>query len=642
MPVRPEETLEQLKGRVAGAFGLNSAFDLVGPEGAPLRSDRDVARASNAAGDAQHLLGPPHITVDVGEDALLDLERAHEESGTLRWTLLRKLLVELRRQVAEVAAAVSESKRQAAVLDEKLVAESSFRDTMTSSLHAEIRALASSVEESLTRNARQAQAALGETAEAVGARADATSKALAEAGLERTQALQREIRAAEEARLRASDEALLHTQQLRTALGREVEEREAAVLAIGRKAAVDLDQSIVFERAERQAADGMAARNMEALRATIVEHRSAHEADNARFQACVGELRAAVSAETDARVDAVENAAIRFKPAVSELEAKLYAHCDALEARLREEVVKVDATVEPLIRKLLSAETAARLAHETQLAENVTERLKLEAIERRAGEERVISTLHGAVTEAVKQDRQRVIEAALESVRAVEERILAVVEREKGSRTEEIQAATSKVVECIAAERRDREAACMAISSAESRLREQAAEEFRQWRTAQAEESREWAQLLVERLSSNVRSERDAALTALRRECLDAAEGAFGRLRADLTGEAGRLDKALAEISEVHERKRQDDRAYLENQAHTASQEVKAALDAQLEFAEALEREQRLVVERFAEGITQEGAQRNVLARRISEVECDMHKVRGHLPILFAKPSSFR
>lgn len=70
--------------------------------------------------------------------------------------------------------------------------------------------------------------------------------------------------------------------------------------------------------------------------------------------------------------------------------------------------------------------------------------------------------------------------------------------------------------------------------------------------------------------------------------------------------------------------------------------QVKAALDAHGEFAEALEHEQRLIVERLTDALQREGAQRHDLMKRLGVVEMDCQKVRGHLPILFASPTAFR
>lgn len=62
-------------------------------------------------------LAPPGGT---GEDALLDLERAREESGVLRWALLRQILADLRARMAEMASSLSESKHQTALLEQSL------------------------------------------------------------------------------------------------------------------------------------------------------------------------------------------------------------------------------------------------------------------------------------------------------------------------------------------------------------------------------------------------------------------------------------------------------------------------------------------------------------------------------------------
>lgn len=81
---------------------------------------------------------------------------------------------------------------------------------------------------------------------------------------------------------------------------------------------------------------------------------------------------------------------------------------------------------------------------------------------------------------------------------------------------------------------------------------------------------------------------------------------------------------------------------------------MKAALDAHGDFAEALEAEQRLIVERLTAAVQQEASMRQELhlgrpfrgdeprMKRVSVMETDVQKVRGHLPILFASPTAFR
>lgn len=63
-----------------------------------------------------------------------------------------------------------------------------------------------------------------------------------------------------------------------------------------------------------------------------------------------------------------------------------------------------------------------------------------------------------------------------------------------------------------------------------------------------------------------------------------------------------------------------------EHQASCAASEVKAALDAHGDFAEALEAEQRLIVERLTEQLTKEAAQRHELMKRLGVVEMDVQK----------------
>ncbi|CAE6948088.1 unnamed protein product [Symbiodinium sp. CCMP2592] len=71
VPFLPDDGLDALKSRAAGAFGLKAPFDIIGPEGTRLATDADAARAL--------LNGSGELAISTGEDALLDLERARED-----------------------------------------------------------------------------------------------------------------------------------------------------------------------------------------------------------------------------------------------------------------------------------------------------------------------------------------------------------------------------------------------------------------------------------------------------------------------------------------------------------------------------------------------------------------------------------
>lgn len=121
VPLSPEEGIGALKSRVAGAFGLTAPFDILGPEGR-LTTDEDAAQALKGEGS--------ELSISTGEDALLDLERAREESGVLRWALLRQILADMRARMAEMSSNISEGKHKAAVLEQQLVRERSSREAI--------------------------------------------------------------------------------------------------------------------------------------------------------------------------------------------------------------------------------------------------------------------------------------------------------------------------------------------------------------------------------------------------------------------------------------------------------------------------------------------------------------------------------
>ena len=69
---------------------------------------------------------------------MLDLERAREESGVLRWALLRQILGDMRTKMAEMSSNISEGQHQRVVLEQHLVRERSLREAMQGTLKNEL------------------------------------------------------------------------------------------------------------------------------------------------------------------------------------------------------------------------------------------------------------------------------------------------------------------------------------------------------------------------------------------------------------------------------------------------------------------------------------------------------------------------
>lgn len=187
-----------------------------------------------------------------------------------------------------------------------------------------------------------------------------------------------------------------------------------------------------------------------------------------------------------------------------------------------------------------------------------------------------------------------------------------------------------------------RDVAKQDLEAAHLSKHEALSEEMRRAHERQTEESRQWAQTLVERLSNDLRGEREALFQELNRRCEELAKLNAEQIRLEMAAELQKVDSTSSEMLLKQKAMLEEEKHRYEHQASVAACEVKAALDAHGDFAEALEAEQRLIVERWTEQLTKEAAQRHELMKRLGVVEMDVQKVRGHLPILFASPTAFR
>jgi len=161
-----------------------------------------------------------------------------------------------------------------------------------------------------------------------------------------------------------------------------------------------------------------------------------------------------------------------------------------------------------------------------------------------------------------------------------------------------------------------------------------------------AEENRMWAQALVDRLSGDLKGERMSLFQELNRRCeelFDAkADANAERVRNEFAIQIKSVNVATSEVARKQQNTMDEERHRYERQARVAAQEVKAALDAHGELAEALKNEQSLLISRVQEALQQEAKCREGLGSHVGNLEMDMQKVKGHLPILFASPSAFR
>jgi len=130
--------------------------------------------------------------------------------------------------------------------------------------------------------------------------------------------------------------------------------------------------------------------------------------------------------------------------------------------------------------------------------------------------------------------------------------------------------------------------------------------------------------------------EREAAAEDLRRHCENIGTSAAELVRSDFGTE---FNGIMQQVDRMCTCLREEDHKLREQQMRSAGEEVRNTLIAHREFAEALEREQRQLIERLNEGLAREANQRAELEPRLRWLETDLGKVRGHLPILFTHPT---
>jgi len=636
VPFLPDDGLDALKSRAAGAFGLKAPFDIIGPEGTRLATDADAARAL--------LNGSGELAISTGEDALLDLERAREESGVLRWALLRQILADMRTQVAELSVALSEGKHAATVLQQQLMRERGAREAAEGGLKGEIDELKERLALEVHRLRQDLGRSTGEVAASLQSQVQAVQAGQTEALEQKVATLKEALQAQLEARQREADESLRCFGEVRTLISNESASRsrlsedckaEMRSLAQELKSESDrrmqLQQRLEGSGAEAKSDLQQAEQRLKAMLATA--------------QNAVAEAAAKLQAETAARASEVERLEGALRGQRSEIDAQIVSLQSAnLE---RQDSVK---ELGPAMKALVAEERDAAQKQHSQLLDRIsqlTTRVDAEIAERRQTDERTGGKLE-TLQEALGRE-QRAREAAMsENGRAVGTLATRLDGQEKAlpELDAAIRAEVSKLEDSMASfrqeERSAREVATADLSGAQVRKHEAMTEEIRREHAAHKEESRKWALTMVERLSEDLRKEREALFDELNRRCQEVSTLSAQQMRAELAVEVKRLDQALPGLEEKFKVLLAQERCHHEHQAQVAAQEVKAALEAHGELAEALESEQRLVVQRLTEGLQRESTARSDAMKRLQGLEIDVQKVRSHLPILFAPSSAFR
>jgi len=353
-------------------------------------------------------------------------------------------------------------------------------------------------------------------------------------------------------------------------------------------------------------------------------------------------IRAAINKEVAERGEAVKGLSERLSLASEQLQANLLGRCEALNASLREDIMgAVGIQFEAAAVKQENDE-AARLKMMTILDQD----LKNLISERSAGHEQAAAAAELRLKEhfgtALHQERERHQEHVAETCGDIEKSMRALhVEKDTSSQAhrDALKAQLLQMQDHLGGQLEglhDSHAALTQHGGTGTHM-----EELERWKAAHAEGSQGWLSQQLEQLILDMSAKSDAALQSHKQAAKESTNATWTHFQ-DVRDEVKRLDRVTAEFTCAHLKARSDDRTHFETLVHSSAQEVRSALAAQVEFAEALEQEQHLAMERFGQSLANESAEHAALEKRVELNECDMSKVRVHLPILFASPSSFR
>eukprot|EP00930_Biecheleria_cincta_P049848 TRINITY_DN35050_c0_g1_i1.p1 TRINITY_DN35050_c0_g1~~TRINITY_DN35050_c0_g1_i1.p1 ORF type:complete len:672 (-),score=171.02 TRINITY_DN35050_c0_g1_i1:428-2443(-) len=641
VPLQPDDGISALRSRVAGAFGLTVPFDLVGPEGNPLRTDEDAEQAA--------LRGTQDgAAVRVGEDALLDLERSHEESGALRWALLRQIIGDMRTKTAENAVAIAEGHRKTSVLDQYICREKSSREAMVSSIKTEIGELRDQLALETHKARQEAKSAIQAAVIDITEQLQAATAAQATALNASADSLTNALRAEAASRQREADETLRRFEELRNALTSESKARQGALAEVASKFPT-LEAQICEESQQRidlqarlEASDVTLSKELEALAVK-------QNADLAATESSIAEAARMIQTEASARVESLARVEADVRALPTGFDDKMTVLRSIIDdglASLR--------TMEPALQKLIVEEADARAAADgehVEYARSLLAKIDVEVAERRTWEERTSGLLTALQEHSAQEQRAR--EAAASDQGTAVGSLAAKIEMLEKRTSDiapplraEVAKAQQQMQDFMSSERAARETAFSEISSAQAAKHDALKVDTREMQARLAEENRMWAQALVDRLSGDLKGERESLFQELNRRCeelFDAkADANAERVRNDFAMQIRQVNTSTLEVARKQQDAMDEERHRYERQARVAAQEVKAALDAHGEFAEALKNEQSLLICRVQEALQQESRCREGLSSRVGGLEMDMQKVKGHLPILFASPSSFR
>jgi len=396
----------------------------------------------------------------------------------------------------------------------------------------------------------------------------------------------------------------------------------------------DFEACLETERRERLALQGTTGKIEDKVEALISEGRAHHRLKLEELRAAINVAVDTLQGELSERLADVTKSSMKTLEDVQAMEVK----CAKFEEMFHERTAPL-ASVEVELRRLIGDVSSKREVDSLRFShrlDSFSVSLQKEARKRQAVEERAIRAAIAASNTASQEGRAS--EVLLEQIVQANNDFSKRLEVEEQQRAEDciaLRAECDQIRESLLTvaenERRACEVNCRDIQTTQAGQYENRLADEHHWCIAQVEDQREWTRLLVERVATELRGEREGAAAELKRQC----DNTISIVRSELAAEMRRFNDATVEADHLRTCLDKKNNKWHKQQARSNENQLRDTLIAQQEFAKALEHEQRQLVERLNEGLAREVNWRADLEPRVRSIESDMVKVRGHLPILF-------
>lgn len=579
------------------------------------------------------------VSVDASEDVLLDLERAHEETGAVRWVMLRKVLADFRRQLTDVYSGIADARHQVAVLDEKLLREKSSREAGVSATQADLKSLAQRFSEESNHARKDGQLALEGAVLNLRKEVDDSMCQLQTKIAEDVASLRDELHSEREARCTAIDTILKDVSCVRSAIEQEADFRTTSLKLIADEVEV-LKSSMQNERQERSDLKERLEMQHAEVGVRCTEEQSQREQVVHSLRHFITEIADTQKEQTQKHSDDMGMLAKQIKDVTEASHASLLSYQASLEERL-----VALASIEGKMHISLQQEAQTREARLSVVAESV-EALDVIIKRQESGRVEAESALHKTI-EGVAQraeDGRRKLEEDFAQFRVVEHAALAErirdEERIRVVETDKINVFCKSLHDALEHTSKSFQAALVANSVENDKRREDNIGEMKCLHITYAEDQRKWVNDIIEQQRKTTQVANEALILEARACGEERGREAAERIRSDLMAEVARIETSTTELVKAQEEARKSSLAQQEVHAHKTAHDLKECLTSHNEFMEVLANEQKLLIKRLNEGFASEGKHREDLTVRAHRLESDMQKVKEHLPILFV-PSGF-